>query len=224
VSPELHDSDGGIDMTGSGQHLPRGRYRPMPWRNGSGVTLEIAREPATGGEFLWRLSLASVATSAAFSNYAGYQRCVTLIAGAGFRLTIGDQAPVVLDEVGASAFFPGDAPTDCELTDGACSDLSLMVREPGAIVSVTRIQGAAARVVPLLAGARAAVFCLTGGTLLSYAPDPAADSPVHTETKLAMHDTVLIGLQTAALSLRPSSTTPLDLLLLTWKTASPGPP
>jgi environmental stress-induced protein Ves len=211
-------------MIQRGQHLPREHYRSMPWRNGSGVTLEIAREPATGGEFLWRLSLASVATSGAFSNYAGYQRCVTLVAGAGFRLAIGVQAPVVLDAVGASAFFPGDAPTHCVLIDGACNDLSLMVREPGAIISVTRIQAGARRVVPLLAGARAAVFCLSGDTLLTAASEPAADGPAHTEIKLAMHDTVIMGLQTAALSLRPSSSTPLDLLLLTWKTASAGPP
>jgi environmental stress-induced protein Ves len=163
-------------------------------------------------------------TSGPFSNYAGYQRCVTLIAGAGFHLAIGPQAPVVLDAVGASAFVPGDTPTDCVLIDGACNDLSLMVREPGAIISVTRIQLGARGVVPLLAGARAAVFCLTGGTLLTAASDPAADGPAHAEIKLAMHDTVLMGLTTAALSLRPTSSTPLDLLLLTWATASPWPP
>jgi hypothetical protein len=29
-------------------------YRIMPWRNGRGSTLEIAREPATGEDFAWK--------------------------------------------------------------------------------------------------------------------------------------------------------------------------
>ena len=39
------------------QHLRRRGYVAMPWRNGGGVTFEIAREPQTGTDFDWRLSI-----------------------------------------------------------------------------------------------------------------------------------------------------------------------
>lgn len=207
-------------MTGSARHLHRDQYRSMPWRNGAGVTLEIAREPAAGSDFLWRLSLATVAASGPFSNYAGYRRSVTLIDGAGFRLGIDGQQPLVLDSVGATALFPGDAATQCTLINGASTDLSLMVREPGAIISVQRIQDATAREVPLQAGALKAVFCVAGASILAPPDNPMASRRAGADMTLAAHDTVLLGLQAAVLSVRPASDVPTDLLLLTWQAAS----
>jgi len=91
----------------SRRHTPASRaVSQHALRNGGGVTLEIAREPATGSEFLWRLSLATVAASGPFSMYAGYQRSVTLIGGAGFRLAVDTRDPVVLDSIGAACCFP----------------------------------------------------------------------------------------------------------------------
>jgi environmental stress-induced protein Ves len=195
-------------------HLRRVQYRSMPWRNGRGVTLEIAREPSIGEDFEWRLSLATVASSGPFSNYAGFGRSVTLIAGEGFQLSIGDQAPVILDRLGATALFPGDAATRCTLVNGPATDLSLMVREPGTIISVTRIQSVAARTVPLEAEALKAVFCLRDGTRLA--------APAHAELELALHDTVLIGQQLTSVSLSPPGDLSADLMLLTWKAGRRG--
>jgi uncharacterized protein len=205
-------------------HLRRAQYRSMPWRNGSGTTLEIAREPVAGSEFLWRLSLATVATDGPFSNYAGYRRSVTLIAGAGFRLAIGDRGPVVLDSVGASALFDGAAAVDCALIAGACSDLSLMVRAPGAIVAVRRLQGEELRDLPLAAVVSHAVFCLRGSALLSP-PQAAIDAePMRPGLQLARHDTVLIGPDQAARSLRVYPDALADLLLLSWTPAGAAVP
>lgn len=194
----------------------------MPWRNGMGVTLEIAREPDAGDEFQWRLSLARVASSGPFSSYPGYQRSVTLIEGDGFQLGVGGQEPLILERLGATASFPGGEPTHCTLINGACTDLSLMVRAPGVIVSVNRIQDIAALAVPLEAGALKAVFCLLDGAVLNFADDPMAGSPARAELRLALHDTVLLGRQVTSLSLAPVRGTSADLLLLTWKAASTG--
>jgi environmental stress-induced protein Ves len=191
----------------------------MPWRNGSGITLEIAREPPAGGEFLWRLSLATIATSGPFSAYPGYRRSVTLIAGEGFRLDIDAQPPALLCSVGASASFAGQASTNCTLIYGPCTDLSLVVREPGAIVSVSSIKGVAAPIAPLPVGTLRALFCLAGETILTLADQ---SSRLESEIKLATHDTVLVNSQVAAISTRPSSSMPVDLLLLTWRVASAG--
>jgi uncharacterized protein len=190
-------------------HLHPEQYRSMPWRNGTGVTREIAREPPIGEDFRWRLSLATVASSGPFSSYPGYRRSVTLIEGEGFQLKVGGQNPWVLDRVGATALFPGDASAHCTLINGPSTDVSLMVRDPGSILSVVRIQGAASLTVPLEAGARKAVFCLRGDTSLVPAGDPVLT--------LALHDTVLLGQQVTTVSLCPLPDTSADLLLLTWK-------
>jgi uncharacterized protein len=203
-------------------HLRRAQYRSMPWRNGLGVTQEIARQPGAGDDFQWRLSLATVASSGPFSSYVGYRRSVSLIEGAGLKLAIGDHDPVVLDWLGATALFPGDAPTECTLINGPATDLSLVVREPGAIISVIRIQGVAAPAVPLEAGALKAVFCLRDGIRLAPAEDPMPGGPKHAAIELALHDTVLLGRQAMCLSLALPQHTPVDLLLLTWTAAATG--
>ena len=74
------------------KHLAAAGYRRMPWKNGQGVTREIAREPAEGEDFLWRLSIAEVAASGDFSLFPGYDRTITLIEGAGMRLVF-EEAP-----------------------------------------------------------------------------------------------------------------------------------
>jgi environmental stress-induced protein Ves len=207
-------------MTESALHLRRDQYRSMPWRNGSGVTLEIAREAAADNEFLWRLSLATVAHSGPFSSYPGYRRSVSLIAGNGFRLDIGGREPAILDSVGATALFSGGDSTGCTLINGPSTDLSLIVREPGTIISVARIQETGARVVPLRSGTLNAVFCLSEGTLVTLSGGASPGSRACTEAKLALHDTVLLGAQAAEIALRPTSTMPIDLLLLTWTAVS----
>jgi uncharacterized protein len=205
-------------------HLRRAQYRSMPWRNGSGTTLEIAREPVAGREFLWRLSLATVAADGPFSNYAGYRRSVTLIAGAGLRLSIDDREPIVLDSVGASALFDGAAAVDCALIAGGCSDLSLMVRAPGAIVAVRRLQGEELRDLPLAAAVLNAVFCLRGSALLSPPQAAMEADPMPPGLQLAQHDTVLIGPDQAPRSLRAYPDALADLLLLSWTPAGAAAP
>jgi environmental stress-induced protein Ves len=62
---------------------------PVPWRNGGGVTREVARcaaPAASPREFLWRISIASVALAGPFSRFDGFERLITVIEGAGMRL------------------------------------------------------------------------------------------------------------------------------------------
>ncbi len=108
--------------------LPAAGHRRMPWRNGLGTTLEIARDtPASAADFGWRLSLADVTQSGAFSPFAGLTRIISVIAGAGMRLQI--------DEVTTPALgrwqpyvFSGEARVSCELLEGPIRDLNLIYR------------------------------------------------------------------------------------------------
>ena len=117
-----------------------------------------------------------------------------------------------MDSVGATALFSGGASTGCTLINGRSTDLSLIVREPGSIISVTRIQDTAARIAPLQSGTLNAVFCLSEGSLLT--------NRARTEAKLAVHDTALLGAEAAELAIRPSSSMSVDVLLLTWTAVS----
>lgn len=64
-------------------------HRAQPWRNERGVSAEIAesarRRP--DGAPLWRLSLARMSGPADFSDWGGWLRVLTVVAGPGLRLT-----------------------------------------------------------------------------------------------------------------------------------------
>ena len=67
-----------------------------PWKNGGGVTREIARLDSDGA-MVWRLSIADVAVEGPFSKFAGMQRILTVIEGAGMRLERGDAGALIAD-------------------------------------------------------------------------------------------------------------------------------
>ena len=68
------------------RHLTPADYRRMPWRNGGGVTTEIAIAPdgagLVGERFLYRVSIADVMSDGPFSRFEGYDRHIMLPAGA----------------------------------------------------------------------------------------------------------------------------------------------
>lgn len=108
--------------------LPAAGHRRMPWRNGLGTTLEIARDtPATADDFGWRLSLADVTQSGAFSPFAGLTRIISVIAGAGMRLQIDEVATPALGRW-QPYVFSGAARVNCELLEGPIRDLNLIYR------------------------------------------------------------------------------------------------
>jgi environmental stress-induced protein Ves len=99
---------------------------PIPWKNGGGVTHEVIRMPATGDPFRWRVSIARIEAPGPFSNFAGYQRTMVLLHGAGMRLNFGDGQRAELHEMGSLVTFDGALAPYCELTGGPCMDLNLM--------------------------------------------------------------------------------------------------
>ena len=57
-----------------------------PWRNGGGVTRELAAWPAGSADWTWRISVAEVATSGPFSRFDGVQRWFAVLGGNGVSL------------------------------------------------------------------------------------------------------------------------------------------
>ncbi|MDI6529285.1 HutD family protein [Pseudomonas otitidis] len=101
-------------------------YPRMPWKNGAGSTLEILRDAGDGLDgFGWRLSIADVGQSGPFSAFSGYQRVITVLEGAGMRLTVDGQPSRDLCPLDAFA-FDGGAAVDCTLIDGPIRDFNLI--------------------------------------------------------------------------------------------------
>ena len=121
--------------------LPAAGYVEMPWRNGAGVTREIAIDDAPGAAapFRWRLSMADLAGDGPFSELPDVDRVLLLLAGDQVALAIDGAAPAPLGRHEAIR-FPGDVPTYLTMAPGSGRDLNLMwdrTRAAGSMVVVT---------------------------------------------------------------------------------------
>jgi environmental stress-induced protein Ves len=147
----------------------------MPWKNGGGVTTEIAAHPAGAGldAIDWRLSLAEVAVDGPFSRFPGIDRTLVLLDGAGMRLE-SDGHAVELRAPYEPYDFSGDVEVDCRLLAGPVRDFNLMLRRGCVRGGLTvlrdggaRIHASAERFCFVAAGA---VECrLPGGTPVAVA-------------------------------------------------------
>ncbi len=105
-----------------------------PWKNGGGVTREVAAFPAGAAldAFVWRVSVADVARAGPFSRFAGIDRTLALLSGAGMLLDEADGVTHALREPLDIARFAGETAIDARLVDGATRDFNLMVRRGAA--------------------------------------------------------------------------------------------
>jgi uncharacterized protein len=168
-------------------------YRRMPWRNGAGRTTEIAAWPpgAALDAFDWRVSIADVAKDGPFSRYAGIDRTIVVISGAGMNL-YGDGDGVLLAPLAEPYAFRGDDAVGCTLVDGPIRDFNLMLRRGRGRGAVRLLRFEGARVPParfrLCYAVTGAFECMLAGhpplaiaaeeTLLVEA-DGAAAAPLH---------------------------------------------
>lgn len=122
--------------------------RRVPWRNGLGLTTEIALEALPGapdtGRFLWRVSVADVGAAGPFSAFPGYDRLIAVVEGEGMRLTVDGAAPVERRRMEPAFAFPGEAAVDCALLGGPIRDFNLMTDRATARGAVTPLAAGAA--------------------------------------------------------------------------------
>lgn len=144
------------------------------WKNGGGVTREIAAWPedAGTGDFAWRVSLAEVAADGPFSAFPGVDRTLTLAEGAGMDLTVAG-AHRIVDERFAPQDFAGDEPTDCRLLDGPVVNFNVMYRRGAATVDTAVVRGRLTLGAP--AGETLLVVALEGTAALDTPRGPAVD-------------------------------------------------
>jgi environmental stress-induced protein Ves len=95
-----------------------------PWKNGGGVTREIAAHPAGAGldTFDWRVSMATVEVGGPFSLFAGVDRSLTVLEGR-LTLTIEGRGAMTMDEESQPIAFPGDVGVDAATPSEPVTDL-----------------------------------------------------------------------------------------------------
>jgi len=112
----------------------------MPWANGGGRTAEIVVYPPQASiaarNFLWRISMADVASDGPFSALPGFDRNLTLIAGDGMTLDAGEHGVMALAAPFDQVAFAGDWEVDARLHGGAIEDLNVMTRRGAATATV----------------------------------------------------------------------------------------
>jgi hypothetical protein len=113
------------------------RVAPVPWKNGGGVTRELLRLPADGGDdWTLRISVADIAADGPFSPFPGVTRWFAVLEGAGVRLAFPERTLNVQRGDAPLCFDGADAP-GCALLDGVTRDLNVMVRHARARSLVT---------------------------------------------------------------------------------------
>ena len=105
-------------------------YRQMPWKNGGGITTEIAVFPhdANTTNFDWRISMAQIAVDGWFSKFLGVDRTLSILAGKGIMLSVAGTAETQISPASAPYSFPADTPAYARLIDDPVADLNVMTR------------------------------------------------------------------------------------------------
>jgi len=106
--------------------------RRVPWRNGRGVTEELViwpdRSSLERGDFDWRISRARVDEDGPFSIFAGFERILVALDGAGLVLSHGSDAPRSRLRPLEPYRFEGEWSTRAELVAGPVADFNVFAR------------------------------------------------------------------------------------------------
>lgn len=132
-------------MSSAARRVDLASIAAQPWKNGAGITREIALGPAGTGadDFGWRLSVAEVEREAPFSAFPGIDRCIVLLRGAGMELHDGAGSQVHSLRALEPWSFDGERALQARLNAGPCRDFNVMTRRGAWRAAVRVIRQAA---------------------------------------------------------------------------------
>jgi environmental stress-induced protein Ves len=162
---------------------------PMPWKNGGGVTREIAAYPEGAGldTFAWRVSLADVAEPGPFSRFPGIARTLVLLSGAGMHLHEENGPTHELNQPLDKLEFAGETAIHATLPGGATRDFNLMLRRGAASGKVEVWHGNGGHT---LTGTTVLLFCAAGHVEVAWDDDIvrlATDDTLRIEAAAGLH-------------------------------------
>jgi environmental stress-induced protein Ves len=102
--------------------------RRVPWKNGCGMTLEIATDAGSvGGDWSWRISIADVPERSNFSAYPGVDRFIMRLEGNHLVIARGEKTDDV-PFTGEALAFAGEEEVVGIPTGTGVRDVNLLVR------------------------------------------------------------------------------------------------
>ncbi len=131
-------------------------YRRTPWKNGGGITVDIAdayRAGAVPGDWsamLWRLGRTEIVTPGPFSDLSGYDRILTVIGGRGLVLQIEGGATLDVREPFRPVRFRGEDRIVSALAAGPVAVLNLIADRQQMIDVAVLAGGAALALAPAI--------------------------------------------------------------------------
>jgi environmental stress-induced protein Ves len=176
--------------------LPAAERAASPWKNGGGVTREVAAWPPGSGfeDFAWRVSMAEVRADGPFSSFPDIDRVLCVVEGA-LRLDIAAAGGFDLTPESPPLAFDGAAATTGSVGSGPVLDLNVMSRRGRARARVEIAESAARRLIDGDPGHR--LILPADGGVRVYAAEGAFE--------LSRHDALLADTEDGALVLEPES-------------------
>lgn len=122
--------------------IPKQSFKNIPWKNGEGVTLELAiNDDGHLADFEWRLSIAKVDKDGEFSDFSGYTRNLVLISGKGVILSHNENQIDRLNSQLDFSIFDGGNKTIATLVSGPITNFNLMTKTKNFVSSVETFSG-----------------------------------------------------------------------------------
>ncbi len=122
--------------------LDSSNYKKTPWKNGQGFTRELYREDlGQSGDFLLRISQATITQDGPFSKFPGIDRILILLQGNGVRLQNNSSTSELLLPYQWLS-FPGEASFQCHLIQGPCEDFNIMAKrdQKNALIEIKKLK------------------------------------------------------------------------------------
>lgn len=162
------------------------------WKNGGGITREIASYPPAAdlNEFGWRLSIAHISKGGPFSVFPEIERQLLVLQGT-LRLAVNGSPEKALDEHSPAERFSGEMPTRGDPVGGLVTDLNVMTRRGEFKADVRRLT---------VSGSQSLQH--SGGTLFAIVLSPMILMTPDAQHWLKIQDAVCIEPQDHGLSFR----------------------
>ena len=168
-------------------------YRRSPWKNGGGVTVDIAGAsipgvvPGAWDGVIWRFGRTRIERPGPFSDLSGFDRLLAVVEGQGLVLHCAGAPALDVRARFQPVRFPGEWRIESELEDGPVAVVNLMADRRRAAIDL-RFAAEVAQLgfepgtLVLYAAAGASTVELSGGASIELAPADAvqveSDAPI----------------------------------------------
>ena len=129
------------EAAGSFAVLRAAQRAAVPWKNGGGLTREVAVHPSGSdfSSFDWRVSIAEIAAPGPFSVFPEIDRRMVVLSGR-LTLAIDGAAPLTLTAESPAVAVAGDVAAFAEPHGGPVVDLNVMTRRGRCIAELARLE------------------------------------------------------------------------------------